>query len=135
MAVLADEPAAGGEEKTLADFENATLGILSGSSFDPLAKERFPNAKRQYYSLVPDMILAVEQGKIDAYISETTYVAAAIWDCNLSAKTMKRILQRAWGIFDSVNRDYAKIEDYRIMLQEEAGVHFQYCTKGDERWK
>ena len=79
MAVLADEPAAGGE-KTLADFENATLGILSGSSFDPLAKERFPNAQRQYYSLVPDMILAVEQGKIDAYISETTYVAAAIWE-------------------------------------------------------
>ena len=66
--------------KTLADFENATLGILSGSSFDPLAKERFPNAKRQYYSLVPDMILAVEQGKIDAYISETTYLAAAIWE-------------------------------------------------------
>ena len=79
MAVLADESAAGGE-KTLADFENATLGILSGSSFDPLAKERFPNAQRQYYSLVPDMILAVEQGKIDAYISETTYVAAAIWE-------------------------------------------------------
>ena len=79
MVVLADEPAAGGE-KTLADFENATLGILSGSSFDPLAKERFPNAQRQYYSLVPDMILAVEQGKIDAYISETTYVAAAIWE-------------------------------------------------------
>ena len=79
MAVLSDEPAAGGE-KTLADFENATLGILSGSSFDPLAKERFPNAQRQYYSLVPDMILAVEQGKIDAYISETTYVAAAIWE-------------------------------------------------------
>lgn len=79
MAVLADEPATGGE-KTLADFENATLGILSGSSFDPLAKERFPNAQRQYYSLVPDMILAVEQGKIDAYISETTYVAAAIWE-------------------------------------------------------
>ena len=64
----------------MADFENATLGILSGSSFDPLAKERFPNAQRQYYSLVPDMILAVEQGKIDAYISETTYVAAAIWE-------------------------------------------------------
>ena len=65
---------------TLSDLENATLGILSGSSFDPLAKERFPNAQRQYYSLVPDMILAVEQGKIDAYISETTYVAAAIWE-------------------------------------------------------
>lgn len=67
-------------EKTLADFEHATLGILSGSSYDPLAKKRFPEAERKYYSLVPDMILAVEQGKIDGYILETTYVTAAIWD-------------------------------------------------------
>ena len=66
--------------KTLADFENATLGIFSGSSFDALAKERFPNAQRKYYTLVPDMILAVEQGKIDGYITETTYVTAAIWE-------------------------------------------------------
>ena len=66
--------------KTLADFENATLGIFSGSSFDALAKERFPNARRKYYTLVPDMILAVEQGKIDGYITETTYVTAAIWE-------------------------------------------------------
>ena len=80
MAVLNANTARDGGGKTLTDFENATLGILSGSSFDPLAKERFPNAKRQYYSLVPDMILAVEQGKIDAYISETTYLAAAIWE-------------------------------------------------------
>ena len=33
---------------TLADFDTATIGILSGSSFDPLTKERFPNAERQY---------------------------------------------------------------------------------------
>ena len=66
--------------KTLADLESATLGILSGSSFDPLAKERFPNAERRYYSLVADMILAVEQGKIDGYIAETNYVTAAIWE-------------------------------------------------------
>ena len=65
---------------TLADFDTATIGILSGSSFDPLTKERFPNAERQYYSLVPDMILAVEQGKIDGYLSETTYLTAAIWE-------------------------------------------------------
>ncbi len=69
-----------GSRRRLADFENATLGIFSGSSFDALAKERFPNAQRQYYTLVPDMILAVEQGKIDGYITETTYVTAAIWE-------------------------------------------------------
>ena len=78
---------------TLADFEDATLGIFSGSSFDALAKERFPNAQRQYYTLVPDMILAVEQGKIDGYITETTYVTAAIWE-GAKIEAVKEILDR-----------------------------------------
>lgn len=76
--------------------------------------------------------LAERERTVDTF---SVAVAAAIWDSGMTQEDMKRILQRAWGIFDSVNRDYAKIEDYRIMLQEEAGVHFQYCTKGDERWK
>ena len=79
MAVLADEPAAGGE-KTLADFENATLGVMTGSVYDDYAKERFPNAKREYYNMISDMIVAVEQEKIDGYLSESTYVTAAIWE-------------------------------------------------------
>ena len=68
------------KEKTLADFENATIGIMTGTVFDTFAKERFPNATRAYYTLLPDMIVAVEQGKIDGYLSESTYVTAAIWE-------------------------------------------------------
>ena len=80
-------------EKTLADFENATIGIFSGSSFDALAKTRFPNAQRQYYTLVPDMIMAVEQGKVDGYITETTYVTAAIWE-GAEIEAVKEIIDR-----------------------------------------
>ena len=79
MAVLADEPAKGGE-KTLADFENATIGVMTGTVYDDFAKERFPNAKREYYNMISDMIVAVEQEKIDGYLSESTYVTAAIWE-------------------------------------------------------
>ena len=92
MAVLRDNATTGGE-KTLADFQDATLGIFSGSSFDAIAKERFPNARRQYYTLVPDMILAVEQGKIDGYITETTYVTAAIWE-GAQIQAVKEIIDR-----------------------------------------
>lgn len=75
--------------------------------------------------------LAERERTVDAF---SVAVAAAIWDSGLSARTMKRVLTKAWDIFDSVNRNYAKIEDYRLMLKEEAGVDFQYCTKG-RRWK
>lgn len=79
LAVVKDD-SIGKKEQTLADFENATLGVLTGSLYDLYAKENFPDAKRQYYTLTSDMILAVEQGKIDAYLSEITYVTGAIWE-------------------------------------------------------
>ena len=69
-----------GAAKTLADFENATVGVHTGTVYDDFAKERFPNAKREYYNMISDMIVAVEQGKIDGYLSESTYVTAAIWE-------------------------------------------------------
>ena len=117
MAVLRDNASTGGE-KTLADFENATLGIFSGSSFDALAKERFPNAKRQYYTLVPDMILAVEQGKVDGYITETTYVTAAIWE-GAKIEAVKEILDRtsAGYIFKKDNSSDALREQLNAFLQ------------------
>lgn len=71
---------------TLEDFATATLGIQTGSSYDPLAKERFPNAERMYFSTFTDMILAAEQGKIDGFISDSPFYVAAVWEgANLTA--------------------------------------------------
>ena len=80
VAVIRGENADVSGKKTLDDFEHATIGIMTGTVFDTFAKEHFPNAERAYYNLLPDMIVAVEQGKIDGYLSETTYVTAAIWE-------------------------------------------------------
>lgn len=81
-------------KKTLADFENAVIGVHTGTIYDDYAKTRFPNAKRQYFNLLSDMILAVEQGKIDGYLSETTYVAAALWE-NAKIDTVDAVIDRS----------------------------------------
>ena len=64
----------------LEHFEHAKIGVLTGSVYEDFAKERFPYARRDYYSMFSDMIVAVEQEKIDGYLSESTYVTAAIWE-------------------------------------------------------
>ena len=64
----------------LEDFSHARLGILTGSSYDALAKKHFPEAERLYYSLITDLVLAAEQGKIDGFLSEGPYVTATIWE-------------------------------------------------------
>ena len=80
VAIIRRENAAASSAKTLADFENATIGVMTGTVYDDFARERFPNAKREYYNMISDMNVAVEQGKIDGYLSESTYVTAAIWE-------------------------------------------------------
>jgi polar amino acid transport system substrate-binding protein len=66
--------------KTLSDFDNAKIGVLTGTVYDDYAKNLFPDAERKYFNLLSDMILAVESGKIDGFLAENTYVSAALWE-------------------------------------------------------
>ena len=75
MAVLS-----GNTARTLEDFKSSTLGILTGTVYDDYAKSLFPDAQRKYFNLFTDMVLAVENGKLDGFISENTYVSAALWE-------------------------------------------------------
>ena len=103
----------------LEQFEHATIGILSGSSFDPLSKERFPDAKRQYYSIVSEMILAVEQGKIDGYLSETTYLTAALWE-GAKLQAVDEVIARtnAGYIFQKNSTNTAVMEQLNDFLRK-----------------
>ena len=62
------------------DFEQARIGILTGSSHDQTVKEFFPNATRVYFNNMSDMILAVEQGKIDCYLEDAPFLSPLIWE-------------------------------------------------------
>ena len=53
--------------QSMEDFDQAKIGVLTGSSHDKTAQEIFPNAERVYFNNMSDMILAVEQGKIDCF--------------------------------------------------------------------
>ncbi|MBQ2021353.1 MAG: ABC transporter permease subunit, partial [Peptococcaceae bacterium] len=129
MAVLREEQPT---QLTLSDFNNATIGILSGSSFDPLSKERFPNAQRQYYSLVTDMILAVEQGKIDGYLSETTYLTAAIWE---GAK-----IEAVGEVIDRTNAGYIFRKNENTVVREQLDTFIRnaketgFLTELQDKW-
>jgi hypothetical protein len=54
---------------TLSDLENATLGIITGTNYDNVAKEKFPNAERMYFSTSADVLLACVQVVLPQMIS------------------------------------------------------------------
>ena len=80
MAVLDDSISEESGEKTLADFAQAKMGVITGSSHDGTAKQYFPDAQRVYFNSVADMIIAVEQEKIDCYIEDAPFATALIWE-------------------------------------------------------
>ena len=65
---------------TLSDLENATLGIITGTNYDNVAKEKFPNAERMYFSTSADVLLALKQGKVDACFVDKVVVASMQWE-------------------------------------------------------
>ena len=68
------------KKQTLADLANATIGIITGTNYDNVAKESFPNAKRKYFGSNADVLIALEQGKIDAYFADKVILAGMQWE-------------------------------------------------------
>ena len=66
--------------QTLEDFKQAKIGVITGSSHDKTVKEILPDAERIYFSSMADMIIAVEQEKIDGYIEDAPFVAPLMWE-------------------------------------------------------
>ena len=54
-------------------------------------------------------------------------VASVLWDSGMSKDDVHAILGKILDRFDTSKKDYATMEDYRIMLREEAGIEIKYC--------
>ena len=54
-----------GTAMTPADYNGRKIGILTGSAFEKLTEEHFPDSEYSYYNNVSDMAEALGKGKID----------------------------------------------------------------------
>ncbi|MDO4740692.1 MAG: ABC transporter substrate-binding protein/permease [Eubacteriales bacterium] len=62
------------------DFEHAVLGVLTGSFYDDIAREMYPEAKIRYYDSLTDLLVSAQQGKIDAFYTYTSSYVSMKWD-------------------------------------------------------
>ncbi len=68
-----DLPAITKEEKADSASSNQKLGVLMGSIHDAYAHKHFPKASIYPFNTLPDMLLAVQSGKVDAgFIDQTS---------------------------------------------------------------
>ena len=51
---------------SLDDLNGMRIGVITGTTFDMVAMEKFPDSETVYYNNVSDMPLALQTGKVDA---------------------------------------------------------------------
>ena len=68
------------EFQEMRDFEKAKIGVLTGSSFDLLANEYFPEAEKLYFMNMTDLILNLKQEKIDGILMDKGFFTPLLWE-------------------------------------------------------
>lgn len=72
LAVCLPKVSQGSETpRTVDELDHMTVGVQTGLNYDLVLKEKYPNAKVEYYEDFAAMILSASQGKLDAYLSES----------------------------------------------------------------
>ena len=64
--------------ESLADFEGAPLGALTGSYLDQLAQQAIPGVTIQYYDDIASMLLAVQNGYVDGALLDMPLATLAV---------------------------------------------------------
>lgn len=66
--------------ETFEDFENARLGVLTGSVFDKQTGELFPDAKKYNFDTIVDLLVNIDENKIDGFLEDRAFYSAIGWE-------------------------------------------------------
>ena len=107
----------------MSDFEQAKIGVLTGSAFDLLAKEYFPEAEKLYYINITDLILNLKQGKINGILMDEGFFTPLRWeDDELSFVEMDNIPETEYAVAFPKNTDS---EPLKAQMNEFIGKYQQ----------
>ena len=88
MCLLVRREQVGDTPKTADDFDNAVVGVLSGSISGDNAKERMRNPQIAYYNNVSDLVMAVQNQRCDCFLVDEPVARCLVSEqTNLSYST------------------------------------------------
>ena len=88
-------------------------------------------AERRALGVPKTVASNIEQAeKIRTVNQFSVAVASVMWYCGYSSENIKDLMHKIWDRFDSFKRNYATVEDFRMVLRDEANIDFLYCGVG-----
>ena len=70
LLLAALSPIIAAEYETIEDLDGKNIGVQTAVLYEELIADRVPHSTIQYYTMPNDMILALQSGKVDAYLIE-----------------------------------------------------------------
>ena len=55
---------------TVADYNGKRMGILTGSSLEPITFDKFPDSEYIYFDVAADLVTALQNNKIDGFLED-----------------------------------------------------------------
>lgn len=110
--------------QSMEDFKHAKIGVLTGSSFHLLSKEQFPDAEIVYYMDMTDLLLNLEQGKIDGILMDQAWYTSITWEVDGISAIEGNFADMSYGIAfssDKKSRTLKKQLDAFLQEQNENG--------------
>ena len=131
LLLLAFPAAVGAAQPELEGFEDLngkTVGMLTGAPFEELIRNKAPDVKQvQYFSSIPDMQMALEGKKIDAYLMNNAVAELALSNDDRLAMFPHSLGDTVFGF--AMKKGSAEVSDW-----QEACAHISEETK-QELWK
>ena len=76
----ADYKGSGEPKKTMEDYRESRVGIATGTYAATFMYDMFPDAEIIEFNTIPDLMLALTQGKIDICANDASYYSCMRWD-------------------------------------------------------
>lgn len=88
-------------------------------------------AQRRAMGIPKNVASSIEDAEKQRTVNQFSIaVASVLWDMNKDKEEIKTILSKIWDRFDSFKRNYATVEDFRMVLRDEANIDFTYYGFG-----
>lgn len=113
--------------ETFEDFENASLGVYTGSVFDKQTQELFPDAKKYNFDDIVDLLVNLDENKIDGFLLDYAFYSGIGWERNgycaiESDKTTPSEFAFATSSTDKGNKINKELNEFIAKMNENGGT-------------
>jgi len=99
-------------------LETATIGIVTGSATAIFIPEKLPNAEIIEFNSASDVLIALENGKIDAYPNDESVLYSLLWEGRSFVRVEEPLGESNYGIIFGKGKNLDIQEEFNTFLDD-----------------